>query len=148
MSKELSIITYSCNSKSEWDIFCNNESQAWFWHTSDRMNHVMAAADGCAVNQSFFILLNSVVVAIVPFVITQDDNHKRVASYLGWGTPSPVISKKISESNAKRVKKAAFAEMDNISREYKLDKIILSTFYQPLNSNNKYCYYVERTFII
>jgi len=142
-SKNFSTVFFEKMHEEDWNNFCEKEKDAWFWHTADRIQHVIAVAGKHVNNQSFAILSNSTIVAIVPLIISAESDDRSVINYSGWGTPFPVIAKSVSDSSKKQIKSIIFNNIDNISNTYKVDKVLLSKFYQLTNSSDHYCYYNE-----
>ena len=112
-------VKYDDKHREKWDVFCSTEIGVSFWHTSDRMDHALAVGGKDAQNASFFLMQGNKIVAIVPLVVSLNNLGLRVANYAGWGTPVPVVSGQLSNSNPDTTTKPCQNNADAIIFDFK-----------------------------
>ena len=133
---KITIVRYEEQYKDDWDNFCTNESEAWFWHTSDRIEHSLAVAGRSSDNQSFFIVLSNEIIAVSPLIVSTDANKNYVINHSGWGTPAPIVSRSLSISNRKKIRNFVYEEIDKIASKCNVGKTLISRFPQIINLDN------------
>ena len=143
---KVEIVNFELIHRDSWDNFCLNESEAWFWHTSSRIEHALEVAGNSGNNQSFSVFLNNKVIAICPLIVSMDNDHF-VISYSGWGTPAPIVSSFLSISNRKKIKNLIYNQIEIIALQFNVSKILLSKFPQIINTENPYFFYNDFSII-
>ncbi len=87
------IIKLNEDNKKEWDIFCDNCNDAWFWHTTEFEKYILNQAES-RQSHSFMVQDGQSVVAIVPLIAVSSnlDDLSCEFSHAGWSLPFPAIN--------------------------------------------------------
>jgi len=117
----------------EWDDFCAQSRDAWFWHTSGWIDFIISREPEAleSRNLSFFVYHNIEIKAVVPLAIEthnqEDGNKAREFSFERWAIPSPVFGNDLHNTIKDReardvVQDFVFGEIDRLARENKVKR--------------------------
>ncbi len=113
----------------EWDKFCLESKDAWFWHTSSWLEYVINLRPYLNPrSKSFIVLLDKKIVAICPIIIEEKEEVKEF-SFDGGCCQIPAfgnLSRKLKEN----VEKKIFEEIDKIAKKEGVKRVSLK--YSPL----------------
>jgi hypothetical protein len=118
--EKLAIVPLTADRSMEWDRFCADSPDAWFWHTWANMEFNMAAAQKNEPrNLSFFVSLDGKPVGIVPLLVEQT---KIGANFSAWdaayyGGPLPWPAFLAGLPNFEGIEDYAFQELERRARE-------------------------------
>lgn len=99
----------------EWDAFCINSSDAWFWHTSNWLSYNQEYAPRLEpVHRSFMITRSKEILAICPLLSIETDGVVELDFPSGFGI-APAVSDSISQSEEETVKSKIFSHIDAIA---------------------------------
>ena len=120
-AEKLTIVPLTPDRYAEWDEFCLQSPDAWFWHTSQWLEYTLHYRPELQPHShSFFCLHAGSVAAACPLILetyNREGESVREFSYGGDSVPSPALADTLSEQTKKRVRKRAFTYCDELARE-------------------------------
>lgn len=119
-------VMYSPEYQYIWDQFCQDQPEAWFWHTSFWVEYCLASRFGVeSQNLSYLIMDDGMqtVWAIVPLIIDRSGEGVEF-SFSGGPIPQPVIKANIGRKE-KEIEKYIFAEYAILARENNVQRITI-----------------------
>jgi hypothetical protein len=122
----------------EWDRFCENSRDAWFWHTSEWLEYNLHyRPDLNGESESFFIERDGEIICVCPLIIETADTSKFTFGQ-DYG-PWPAFSDKLSKNERESVMKVVFNEIDKIAKEGEVKVVKMRTGVLNLNylENNR-----------
>jgi len=109
------------DSNNDWDNFCQESDDAWFWHTSDWINFIFEyQLNSEAKNLSFSIQEKGKILAIIPLIleVKKIENNSISGFYFSdWATPLPALSNNLSSSDKEKVYQIILKEIDRLSQK-------------------------------
>jgi len=137
----MKIIKLTKERYSDWNNFCLNSNDAWFWHTTNWLEYIINfQSKPEKQNFSFFIEDNNQLKAIVPLIIENKELEKgysRELCFSGWTTPAPALNNFLSSEEEKLICQLIFKEIDQIAKKEKVSLIRFSQTPLSINSLNK-----------
>lgn len=129
------IVCLNKDNRDEWDKYCFSCANAWYWHTAEFQDFIIAAnIFGKVINRSFIVYDNSSVISIVPLLICEIERFKGVMEkeivYFGWATPYPAISTDLPEKETERLTEFIFNNVYDIAKTEKVSRAVFSVLYQ------------------
>jgi Acetyltransferase (GNAT) domain len=120
-AEKLTIVPLTPERCAEWDQFCLQSPDAWFWHTSRWLEYTLHYRPELQPRSySFFCLHAGSVAAVCPLILetyNREADPIREFSYGGDAGPAPGLANTLSERTKKKVLKRAFAYCDELARE-------------------------------
>jgi len=108
----------------EWNKFCLNSNDAWFWHTTDWIDYLLAyGVKKQSHSLSFFIKDGPTVFAICPLVVSQNESRKEFACK-GFPIDSPALVNNLSKKRHLKILKLAFAHIDKLALKHRVKKAL------------------------
>lgn len=106
----------------EWDKFCLECEEAWFWHTSKWLEYTLNLRPHLnPKSKSFFITIDTKIVAICPLIIEEKQGIKEF-SYDGSYCQIPVFAN-LSKKLRDKVEKRVFEEIDKLAEQEGISKV-------------------------
>ncbi len=108
-----------------WDKFCLESDDCWFYHTIDWIEYTLEYGGGASELLSFYIEdKTNNILAICPLI-----RHQNKLNFSGSVTPNPALKNNLSDKLSKSLYKQIFTEIDSIANEYGISecKISLTT---------------------
>jgi hypothetical protein len=120
-AERLAIVPLSPHRYAEWDQFCLQSPDSWFWHTSQWLEYTLHyRPELLPRSYSFFCLHAGSVAAICPLIIEtygREEGTIREFSYGGDAGPAPAASDTLSQQTRKKVLQRVFAYVNELARE-------------------------------
>jgi len=128
----------SDENKNDWAVFCLSCKNAWYWHTIEFQEFIIASYKyGTIRNMSFIVYYNDALVAVVPLLICELERIKGIPVkeivYSGWANPYPAISTGITEQEAEGLTSFIFDHISSIAKEVGVARAVFSIFYQQID---------------
>ena len=114
----MQIIPLTKENHKQWDDFCLESDDAWFWHTSIWINyklHYKAVLK--PESKSFIVMDNNKIAAVCPLVIETTENRKEFSFGSPYFTISPAFSNGLSSQLKNKVMKFTFDLIDKLAQE-------------------------------
>jgi hypothetical protein len=136
------IVSLTENKYQEWDNFCLESNDAWFFHKSDTLEYTLNYRPALKTkNLSFFVCRQNKILAIVPLTLEAHQwNGKEIFefSFGGDAIPSPALANNITKTEKDRSEKDLifefiFSEIDRLAAENKVKRVRLRL--SPLSLN-------------
>ncbi|MDD5031511.1 MAG: GNAT family N-acetyltransferase [Patescibacteria group bacterium] len=113
------IIKLTEDKNQDWDKFCLESRDAWFWQTSGWLEYILNYQPSLATeNFSFFVLRGDKIRAIVPLTretVRTDKGKVYEFSFGGRGIPAPALDNSLNRSDRELVYKLIFSEVDRLA---------------------------------
>jgi len=137
----------------EWDKFCLESDEAWFWHTTDWLEYTLHLRPELkSQSKSFLIKENNIPVAICPLIlntVSEGEEEYNAFSFDRSNGPVPALRNGLVPRQRERILKLVFGHIDDLAVEYGV-KICLLKF-SPLASashqQNQYNYLMKFGFL-
>jgi len=101
----------------EWDKFCLESDDAWFWNTSGWLEYTLNyKPEFKPESKSFIVINNQNIVAICPLILETYNNVKEF-SYGGGFGPTPAFANNMAKKFKKKVTKLVFKEIERLANE-------------------------------
>lgn len=117
------------NKHEDWDKFCLQNDDAWFWHTTEWLYYTQNyRPDLKSKNLSFLLINNHKVIGICPLFLETTkigDEETKELSFGGSPTPMPALENDLSESNREKRYKLIFENIDKLSQEYQASRVTI-----------------------
>jgi hypothetical protein len=143
----LEIQFFGKNCSAEWDQFCLDSDDAWFWHTSEWLEYTIHLRPQFHTEQkSFCVKENGRMVAISPLLLNtlnEDGDEVKYFSYDRYQGVPPAIRNNISKKERFRILAFIFSAIDKIASENDVD-LMLTKFSPLARSYEKTSNYLER----
>lgn len=139
----MEIVKLTEDKHAEWNKFCLESDDAWFWHTTDWQDYILSYISESRPekeNLSFMVYKNDEVVAVVPLVLEKVKFGKSFVNefaFDGWRTPVPAFSNNLKEIKKEDAYKIVFAEIDRLGKENKIVKVRLGMDFLAPGSQKK-----------
>jgi hypothetical protein len=109
----------------EWDKFCLESDDAWFWHTSLWLEYTINYRPELQPeSKSFIMSLNNKIVGICPLVLETHDTVKEF-SFGGAYGPTPALQNGVTKKQRDKMGKQAYQEIDRLAQENKVKRVRL-----------------------
>ena len=132
----MQIVTLTKERYADWDKFCIESNDAWFWHTSDWLEYVLEYKPELkGQSKSFFVISESQIMGICPLILetTQFCEQKiREFSCAGSAGAKPALSNNLSQKKRWQVIKFIFSQVDQLTKENNVVKVSFKS--SPLES--------------
>ncbi|MFC1510861.1 hypothetical protein ACFL5U_00535 [Candidatus Margulisiibacteriota bacterium] len=120
--------------KVDWNNFCFLCNNAWYWHTVEFMEFIVASASSLVQNKSFLVYDNGVVVAVVPLLVFEKERIEGFPAkeivYAGWATPYPAISSDLAGEETERLTRLVFDNIYARAIEEGVSRVVFSIQHQ------------------
>lgn len=111
----MEFVPYDKISKSDWDDFCVESNEAWFWHTSKWLSYTLAYSEGIgAINSSFAVYDSKKIIAIIPLIFEGNMESREIAFGRVPG-PLPALLNGLSGKDKNSLRKDIFAHIDDLA---------------------------------
>lgn len=115
----MQITTLTKEKYEEWDKFCLESDDAWFWHTSKRLEYILKCKPELkTTSKSFMITHGSEIIAICPLTIELINfNGKRFKEFSFGGLPMffPAFKNNLKRKSRKRIEEMIFKHVDELA---------------------------------
>lgn len=123
------------NNTAKWNEYCLVCPNAWYWHTVEFQDFIIAShAFGEVHNRSFIVYNNDLIAAVVPLLICEvqrlDGILAKELVFSGWSTPYPAINADLTEKETESLTQFIFGHIHNIAQEEKALRSVFSILYQ------------------
>lgn len=123
----MEIISLTPDRYPQWDKFCLDSDDAWFWHTTDWLEYSLNYKPSLrSESRSFMVCQDNDILAVCPIIlewITDGGNKIPELSMGGLPCSVPAIANDISKSHQKKVLKQVFKEIDRIAGEGSVQRV-------------------------
>jgi len=120
-AEKLTVVPLTPDRYAEWDQFCLQSPDAWFWHTSRWLEYTLHYRPELQPRSySFFCLNTGSVAAICPLILetyNREAESVREFSHGGDAVPAPAMADTLYEQTKKQVLLRAFAHVDELARQ-------------------------------
>jgi CelD/BcsL family acetyltransferase involved in cellulose biosynthesis len=100
----------------EWQAFCHSEDGAWFWHTTDWTQFMLAAKpSGAGRSLAFAVRDGRELLAVVPLAIEGEPAELTLGGAPCW---APAVRGDLDEARAARVARVALEHVDALAAEH------------------------------
>jgi len=107
----------------EWDQFCRDATDTWFWHTTDWLDYSLSYSEHAnAESLSFLVTYAKGIQGICPLVLTDDGDHRELSFGGGYG-PAPAVADETTGVTPETVEEKLFEEVDRLAREHDVDRV-------------------------
>lgn len=107
----------------EWDNFCLESDDAWFWHTSKWLEHVLNFRfDSNSESRSFFVKKDNKIAAICPLILEGKDGFKEFSYNLDYG-PVPAFVNDLTKKEQEKIMKLVFNHMNYLAKENEVKRV-------------------------
>jgi len=101
----------------QWDDFCLQSDEVWFWHTSCWLRYILNyKPDLKPESKSFMIIKDKKIAAICPLVL---ENHQGVKEF-SFGDdycPAPALANFLTPREKQKITKLVFEQIDELAKE-------------------------------
>jgi hypothetical protein len=123
-AEKLTIVPLTPDRYAEWDRFCLESPDAWFWHTSRWLEYTLRYRPELQPrSESFLCLRADSVAAICPLIVeihTRGTESIREFSYGGDAGPAPALAGSLSGKKRKEVLQRVFTHVDELAAKLKI----------------------------
>ncbi len=113
----MEIIKLTEDKYQEWDDFCLDSDDAWFWHTSDWLKYNLNyKSELKPESKSFIVLNNNEILAICPLILEKNNNVNEF-SYGSECGPLPVFKNSLTAKTQKKIEKFVFKHIDDLAKK-------------------------------
>ena len=121
---KLDIVPLSRDRYREWDLFCAESDEAWFWHTSHWLEYTLNYRPELKpASESFLCQQEGRVLAICPLIVeTQAAGMNAEFSYGGDCGPAPAFCNGLSQRARKDLTRAVFQHLDSLAEELRVQR--------------------------
>lgn len=127
----ISIAFLNASNKEDWDNFCLESDDAWFWHTTKWHDYTLEyRPELTPVSHSFLVFAGAEIAAICPLVLETSRGpagEVRQFSYGGDAAPSPAFSAKLSAKIRKAARRALFEQIDQLAVANRVQRVAFRT---------------------
>ncbi len=118
----------------EWDCFCLESDDAWFWHTSEWLQYTLDYRPELKPRSvSFALKSDGRIVGICPLILEQRPWKKRAVAEFSFGGdagPAPALASGTSERMRRDISKALLRHLDGLAEQHGVARA--SFRYSPL----------------
>jgi hypothetical protein len=110
----------------EWDQFCRESPEAWFWHTTDWLEYTLHYRPELQPRtESFLCLHEGNIAAVCPLILESKGETDQAAefSYGGDAGPAPAFAENLPEKIKKAVVRAVFEQVDFLANKQNVARI-------------------------
>ncbi len=118
----MNIIKLTPDKYEEWDRFCQESDDAWFWHTSAWLRYTLEyKPEVTPQDRSFFVTDNEKIVAVCPLV---SETYPQGAefSYGDNHGPTPALSNDLNAAQRHKILKLIFGRVDELAQEHSVKR--------------------------
>ncbi|MEK7646869.1 MAG: hypothetical protein AAB378_00665 [Patescibacteria group bacterium] len=109
----------------EWDAFCLESDDAWFWHTSKWLEYTLNfQVNNQSESRSFFLLKDGKMAAICPLIL-ENNNGAMEFSYNHYYGPVPALANHLTRNERKAVLKEIFKYIDCLAKQNNVKRVML-----------------------
>ncbi len=110
-----------------WDRFCEQNPDAWFWHTIAFLKYQQAYRPSLGTTPLHFLVFrNGAPLAICPLALETTPNGEttiQIFSLGGDSLPAPLIDQALFPSDKDKVTRAVFEQIDRLAAEHNAAKV-------------------------
>jgi hypothetical protein len=118
-------IPFTLDKYEEWDSFCEESDDAWFWHTTGWLKYSLGYKPEIKKDiLSFLVFHDKVLLAICPLVLETKDGIAQFSQAQSYGE-SPALKNGIAKSLKSELWKVIFGHIDELAKEYKVKRILI-----------------------
>lgn len=118
----MEIINLTKKKYKDWDNFCLESDDAWFWHTSLWLEYTLNYNPGLKPeSKSFFVLKDNKIVAICPLILETHDGIKEF-SFGGGHGPVPAFAGHLSLKERHDIGKDVFEHIDKLAEDNNISR--------------------------
>lgn len=147
----MEIVKLTKENYQDWDKFCLESGEAWFWHTSGWLEyHLNYRPEIKPRSLSFFLKENNKLIAACPLIL-ETINGQEEFSYGGGYGPAPIFAGGLAPKQMEKIKKNIFERIDALAKENKVKRARLRFSVLDKsgleNENQQYNYLMKYGFI-
>jgi len=132
----MEIINLTENLYKQWDNFCLESDDAWFWHTSSWLKYILNYKPELRpVSKSFMVSKNKNIIAICPLIL-ETNNGVKEFGYGGDYGQVPVFANFLTLKEKQKVEKFVFSQVDKLAIENEVKR---ASFRFPILSKSNLC---------
>jgi len=111
------------NKYKEWDDFCLESGDAWFWHTSKWMEYTLNfRSDSNSESRSFFVMKDAKIAAICPLILEEENGIKEFSYNHSYGFP-PAFKNNLTKNEREKAMKLVFDHINYLAKDNKAKRI-------------------------
>lgn len=133
----MNIIPLKRNKYKEWDDFCLNSDDCWFWHTIDWLEYNKHYKPKLkSKSLSFFVNDDRGILAICPLLMEEIISDGRLIKNITFGGsygPIPALRNGLSIKRKERILKFIFTHIDKLANKHEISKILMK--FTPITKN-------------
>lgn len=145
----MDIETLTDAKRNEWNSFCDQSDDAWFWHTTEWFDFVLNLNPLLESKQlSFFVRDNKGILAIVPLIMEKKktrSKERKEFSFGGGPIPSLCLKQELNTREREKVRTFVFKEIDSLALQHNVDRASFKI--DPLASSLKNSIYPEDNYL-
>src|SRR3989338_3599557 len=129
----MEIVNLTKEKYKEWDAFCLESDDAWFWQTSKWLEYILNfIVNNKSESKSFFVIKNGKIVAICPLILEECDGIKEFSynHYFGF---TPAFANYLTRNERAVVIKETFSHIDYLAEQNSVKRIMMRS--SVLNSS-------------
>lgn len=123
----MKVVALTNNLYKEWNQFCLQSNDAWFWHTTEYLEFILNInSELNSKSLSFFVKEGHEIIAIIPlFIETRIFENKELTEFLfgGGALPIPALKNNLSENSRNKIHTFIFEYIDNLALKYNVLKV-------------------------
>ena len=125
-AESVTVVPLTQDRYSEWDQFCLQSPDSWFWHTTHWLEYTLQFRPELQPRSlSFLCIQAGAIVAICPLIVEtyqHEGEYVREFSYGGDAGPAPALADFLSDKTRKRVLRRIFAHVDQLADELRVGR--------------------------
>lgn len=127
----MEIIPLTADLYEDWDRFCLESDEAWFWHTTDWLEYTLHLRPELkSQSQSFLIMNNNIPLAICPLILNTVSDGEKVYNTFSFDRSHglvPALKNGLATRQRETVLKLIFGHIDELAAQHDV-KICLLKF--------------------
>lgn len=119
----MEIVNLTKDKYKEWDDFCLESDDAWFWHTTKWLEYTLNfQLDSHSESKSFFILKDNKIAAICPLILEERSGVKEFSYNKSYGI-IPAFANHLTRKERDKLMKLMFERLDYLAEENNVKRI-------------------------
>jgi len=115
---DIKVVTLTAGTCGQWDAFCMESDDAWFWHTAGwRAYSLILRPQRKSVDHSFMLYKGDELFAVCPLISELNEDGKKQFSFGGLPCPLPAVRRGLSREKKEKIRSDAFAHIDSLARQ-------------------------------
>lgn len=139
----MDIVPLTADRFADWDTFCLNSADIWFWHTTEWLNYTQNYKPELKSKPiSFIVINNGKIIGVSPVfleIIKLNDGETKELSFGGSPIPMPGLQNGLPEILREKRYKLFFEHIDELAIENGADRITIRG--SPLSPNYALSYF-------